>query len=145
VPPGSTLRTRPPLLVSLLALGLALLAAWYLYTAVGAATMLIGDLTGDATAGLPTIARVVPALVLGLLVLGAIASLLTARGLRRGAGWARIAVLLLALFGLPFGYPFDLGVAGLVVVIAFMLPGPRRFFRPPARPATPVTGMAPQR
>jgi hypothetical protein len=113
-------------LLTLLPLGLAL---WYLLLAARAALLFVGEFLFGGPAPVPLDVRLGP-LLLAVAALGAmIWSVWTTGGLFGGAWWARISVVLLALFALPVGYPTDLAIAGVLVVVLFVMPGVRGYFR----------------
>lgn len=126
---SGSLPSKRPFLVSLVALFPFGLAVWYLGTVLWSGLMAGVELLREAgAAGLPPEIGIeaVTNLAVGLTV--AVLGFSTARALRRGAGWSRLAVPFLALFAFPAGSPYDVIAAGLGSALLFGLPGPRRFF-----------------
>lgn len=126
---GASARPGRPFLVTLLALLPLVLAVWYAVLVGEAVLLFLGDTLFGGPAPLPADLRSAP-IILGVVGIVAIVwSLLTSGGLFGGAVWARLSAVLLALFALPVGYPTDLIVTVVVILLLFVPANARAFFR----------------
>jgi hypothetical protein len=122
------IRPGRPLIVTLFALLPMVLALWYALRIVDALLLLVGEVAFTGPIDLPTAVRLNGLLLAAAALGGMIWCYATASGLFAGAGWARISAILLALFALPMGYPTDLVVAAIVVLVLFIPSDVRGFF-----------------
>ncbi len=125
----SSARPGRPLLVTILGVLPFALAVWYVVLAIEATLLFAGDALFGGTAPIPTDVRLGPVAILVAAIGAMLWSFLTAGGLLGGAGWARLSAILLALFALPMGYPSDLAVAALVILVLFFPSNVRAYFR----------------
>lgn len=127
---SATLPLKRPLLVTLVALFPTGLALWYVGLILwGAALWTIQMVQGGLNNALPADVQAGPLIALGVEFVVVVLAFAAARGLRRGARWTRFAIPLLAMFAFPPGYPYDLVVAALAVVVLFVPGRSRMFFR----------------
>ncbi len=115
-------------MVTLLALLPLILGLWYAVRVADALFLFLGEFLFGGSAQLPANVRLTGLLLAGAAFGGMIWSFATGNGLFGGAGWARISAVLLALFALPMGFPTDLVVAVIVVLVLFVPSDVRAFF-----------------
>ncbi|HVC34686.1 MAG TPA: hypothetical protein VNL16_14345 [Chloroflexota bacterium] len=126
---GSSMRPGRPFVVTLLALFLLALVVWYVVLVAKAVLLFAGDILFGGPAPLPSDLRLSPIVLAVAGIVAIMWSFLTSGGLFGGSGWARVSAVLLALFALPMGYPTDLVIAALVVLLLFFPANVRAFFR----------------
>lgn len=121
-------RSGRPLVVTVLALLPLILALWYAVRVADALFLFVGEYLFGGPAQLPLEVRMNGLLLAGAAFGGMVWSFATGNGLFGGAGWARISAVLLALFALPMGFPTDLIVTAIVVLVLFVPSDVRAFF-----------------
>jgi len=121
-------RPARPLLVTLVALLALALVVWYAVFLAEAVLLFVGEFLFGGPAPVPAEVRFGPIALAGAGLATVLWSLVTMSGLMGGAWWSRFSAVLLAFFALPLGYPTDLIVTAIVVLLLFVPSKVRAFF-----------------